>query len=46
MQYDVIVADPDNELLNEMFTFTVRKSVGEESLLVVDCERMGPDLDG
>jgi hypothetical protein len=42
----VIVTDPDNDLLSEMFTFTVRYSVDEESLLVVDCERMGPDLDG
>lgn len=44
MQYDVTVANPDNDFLAEMFTFTVKYSADEETLLVVDCERMGPDL--
>ena len=44
MQYDVTVPDPDNDFLSTMFTFTVKYSVDEETLQVVDCERMGPEL--
>ena len=43
LQYDLIVSQAESHRLDVLYTFTVRYSADEETLWIVECDRMFDD---